>query len=216
MHSEPDVAASRPVARRGRESETSKSALTRERILNAAAIVLNRNGYAGTRLSDIAAIAELQAPAIYYHFASRDELIQEVVQVGLRRTMNHVRKSLDALGPGARPMERILTAVGAHLEIVLRESEFAAAAIRNAAQLPPAIRDVQLLDQRRYGALWRTLVTEGIAEGEVSGDLDPWAARMLVIGALNWAPEWWREERGTLEDIVHTARLLVRQGLSPG
>jgi AcrR family transcriptional regulator len=193
----------------------SKSALTRERILDAAAVVLNRAGYAGTRLSDIAELAELQAPAIYYHFPSRDDLIQEVVQVGLRRTMSHVRDSLAGLPPGTRPIERILTAVRAHLEVVLRESEYAAAAIRNAAQLPPAIRDVQLLDQRRYGALWRELVDAGVAAGEVSADLDPRAARMLVIGALNWAPEWWRAERGSLEDTIRTAQLLVRQGLSP-
>ncbi|MEU7812827.1 TetR/AcrR family transcriptional regulator [Pseudonocardia sp. NPDC049154] len=192
----------------------SKSAQTRERILDAAAVVLNRNGYAGTRLSDIAEIAQLQAPAIYYYFSSRDEVIQEVVQVGLRRTMSHVRESLAALGEDASAMERILAAVRAHLEIVLRDSEYSAAAIRNAAQLPPAIREVQLLDQRRYGALWRDLVEAGLRTGEISVELDPRAARMLVIGALNWAPEWWREDRGSLEDTIRTAVLLVRNGLA--
>ncbi len=192
-----------------------KSTLTRERILDAAAVVLNRRGYAGTRLSDIAEIAQLQAPAIYYYFPSRDDVIQEVVQVGLRRTMTHVRASLDALPDDASAMDRILTAVRAHLEVVLRDSEYSAAAIRNAAQLPEAIREVQLLDQRRYGALWRDLIEAGIRSGEIGSDLDPRAARMLVIGALNWAPEWWREERGALERTVRTAEILVRQGLSP-
>ena len=42
----------------------SKSARTRSRILNAAAHVLSVKGYAGTRLSDVAEYAELQAPAI--------------------------------------------------------------------------------------------------------------------------------------------------------
>ena len=192
----------------------SKSARTRERILDAAAVVLNRNGYAGTRLSDIAELAGVAAPAIYYYFPSRDEVIQEVVQVGLRRTMSHVRESLDAAASDAGPMERILTAVQAHLEVVLRDSEYSSAAIRNGGQLPPAIREVQLVDQRRYGALWRSLIDAAVVAGEINPDLDPRAARMLVMGALNWAPEWWREERGPLTEVIRTARLLVRQGLS--
>jgi len=191
----------------------SKSAATRERILDAAADVLNRNGYAGTRLSDIADIARLQAPAIYYHFASRDELIQEVVQVGLRRTMEHVRETLALLPANATPMDRILAAVRAHLEVVLRDSAYAAAAIRNAAQLPAPIREVQLVDQRRYGAIWRELVDAGVAAGQIAADLDPRAARMLVMGALNWAPEWWDESRGSLDEVVHTAQLIVANGL---
>jgi TetR/AcrR family transcriptional regulator, cholesterol catabolism regulator len=192
----------------------SKSARTRERILDAAAVVLNRNGYAGTRLSDIAEIAELQAPAIYYYFPSRDDVIQEVVQVGLRRTMAHVDESLAALPADASGMDRILAAVAAHLEVVLRDSQYSAAAIRNAGQLPPAIREVQLLDQRRYGALWRSLIDDAVAAGEISPELDPRAARMLVIGALNWAPEWWNPERGSLADTVATAQQLVRHGLA--
>lgn len=193
-----------------------RSARTRERILDAAAVVLNRSGYAGTRLLDIAGLAGLQAPAIYYHFASRDELIQEVVQVGLRRTMAHVHDELAALPDGTPPMDRIATAVRAHLEIVLRDSEYAAAAIRNAAQLPQGIRDVQLRDQRRYGALWRGLVDDAQAAGQLDPELDPHAARMLVMGALNWAPEWWRPDRGDLADIVRTAQTIVREGLAPG
>ncbi|MBO4239372.1 TetR/AcrR family transcriptional regulator [Pseudonocardia alni] len=201
--------------RRADPGSAPRSARTRERILDAAAVVLNRSGYAGTRLLDIAGLAGLRAPAIYYHFASRDELVQEVVQVGLRRTMAHVHDELAALPDGTPPMDRIATAVRAHLEIVLRDSEYAAAAIRNAAQLPQGIRDVQLRDQRRYGALWRGLVDDARAAGQLDPELDPHAARMLVMGALNWAPEWWRPDRGDLADTVRTAQTIVREGLAP-
>jgi len=51
--------------------------------------VLSRKGYAGTRLSDVADQAEIQAPAIYYYyyyyyyFPSRDDLIEEVMWSGI-------------------------------------------------------------------------------------------------------------------------------------
>jgi TetR/AcrR family transcriptional regulator, cholesterol catabolism regulator len=39
------------------------------------------------------------------------------------------------------------------------------------------------------------------------------AARMMVLGALNWAAEWWNPRRGSLDTVVRTAQSLVRHGL---
>jgi len=198
---------------RGPSGERSKSARTRERILDAAAQVLNRKGYAGTRLGDIADVAEIQAPALYYYFASRDELIEEVVMVGQQATLEHVVARLAALPAGSGAMDRIACAVAAHLEVVLSRSDYSSAAIRNAGQLPGHIRDRQLVGQRAYADVWRTLIDDAVAAGEMTTDVDPRAARMLVMGALNWAPEWWRPERGSLETVVATTQQLVRHGL---
>ena len=192
----------------------SKSEATRERILDATAEVLNAKGYAGARLSDIAEVAGVQATAIYYYFGSRDDLIAETVQVGLKRVLAHVGEVLASLPPGTSPLDRIDAAVGAHLEVTLQDSKYTAAAIRHASTLPPAIREAQLVDQRRYGVLWRTLIAEGIKAGVVNPALDPAAARMLVMGALNWTPEWWNPSRGSLTRTIATAQLMVRQGLS--
>jgi hypothetical protein len=37
---------------------------------------------------------------------------------------------------------------------------------------------------------------------------------MLVLGALNWAAEWWNPRRGSLDGVVRTAQSLVRHGLA--
>ncbi len=67
--------ARKPTASASATSEVeSKSARTRQRILDAAAHVLSVKGFAGgTRLSDVAEFAQLQAPAIYYYFSSRED-----------------------------------------------------------------------------------------------------------------------------------------------
>src|SRR3954469_13109489 len=85
------------------ETNATKSARTRERILDAAAHVLSRKGFAGTRLSDVAVQAELQAPAIYYYFSSREDLIEEVMWAGLARMHEHLQAALDALPAGPGP-----------------------------------------------------------------------------------------------------------------
>jgi TetR/AcrR family transcriptional regulator, cholesterol catabolism regulator len=50
------------------DGAAAKSVRTRMRVLDSAAVILGRKGYAGTRLSDIAAEASIQPSAIYYYF----------------------------------------------------------------------------------------------------------------------------------------------------
>lgn len=198
----------------GTGEEDTKSARTRRRILAAAAHVLSRRGYAGTRMAEIAEIAELRVPAIYYYFPTREALVEEVTTVGVRRTREHVAAAVAALDATVTPMDRLVAAASAHLDILLRESDYAAAAMRNAAQLPPSLRAAGLAEEREYGALWRELFAAAAEAGELDPDLDPSGARMLVLGALNWAPDWWNPERGTAEEIRATAERLVRNALS--
>ena len=81
----------------GDREPDSKSALTRRRILDAAAQVLSVKGYGGLRLTDVAAVAEIQAPAICYYFPGREDLIEEVMWAGIAEMREHVLGVLDAL-----------------------------------------------------------------------------------------------------------------------
>lgn len=200
----------------GVPAESSKSARTRERILDATAHVLSRKGYAGTRLTDIGQQAQLQAPAIYYYFGSREELIEEVMWAGVHRLREHITTVLDALPAGTGPMERILAAVEAHLHLELELSDFATAAIRNSGQVPEDLRTRQVAEEAEYSKLWRKLLTDLAAAGELRPGLDPVVAHLLVVGALNWAAEWWNPRRGSFDTVVRTAQSLVRHGLSDG
>jgi len=191
-----------------------KSARTRERILNAAAHVLSRKGYAGTRLSDVADQAEVQAPAIYYYFPSREALVEEVMWTGIARMREHVGQVLAALPAGSGPLERIDAAVAEHLRYELEVSDYTTAAIRNAGQVPDYIRIRYSTEAAKYGEIWRQLLRDAAQAGLLRPDLDPMAARMLVLGALNWAAEWWNPRHGSLDSIVRTAQSLVRNGLS--
>src|ERR1700756_5968221 len=93
----------------------SKSALTRARILDSAARVLSANGYAGLRLTDVAAEADIQAPAIYYYYASKDDLVEEVMWAGIADMREHVAAALDALPDGTPPVDRLVAAAGGPL-----------------------------------------------------------------------------------------------------
>jgi TetR/AcrR family transcriptional regulator, cholesterol catabolism regulator len=195
------------------EEAGSKSARTRERILDAAAHVLSRKGYAGTRLSDVADQADIQAPAIYYYFPSRDDLIEEVMWSGIAHMREHLTAVLVALPPGTGPLDRIDAAVEAHLRYCLEISDYTTASIRNAGQVPESIAIRYTAEASQYGDMWRKLLQDAENAGLLRPGLDPMSARMMVLGALNWAAEWWNPRRGSIDALVRTAQSLVRHGL---
>ncbi len=190
-----------------------KSARTRTRILDAAAQVLSEKGYAGMRLSDVAQVAELQAPAIYYYFPSRDDLIEEVMWVGMADMREFLTAALSEAAD-AGPMDRILVAVETHLRHELQISDYTTAAIRNSGQLPEQIAQRQQAEERKYGAIWRDLFRAAAEAGELRKDLDPYLAQMLVMGTINWAAEWWKPNRATIDRVVANAQSYVRHALS--
>jgi TetR/AcrR family transcriptional regulator, cholesterol catabolism regulator len=193
----------------------SKSALTRTRILDAAAQVLSENGYAGLRLTDVAAEAEIQAPAIYYYYyGSRDELIEEVMWAGIADVREHVAAALGALSDGTPPLEKLLVAAEAHLRHTLEISHYTTASIRNAGQVPQTIRKRQIREEERYGEIWRRLINDLAREGSLRPELDLYIAQMLVLGALNWTVEWWDPRRGSVEAVVANAQTIIRHGIS--
>lgn len=193
----------------------SKSARTRARILDAAAHVLRSKGFAGTRLSDVAEQAGLQAPAIYYYFGSREELIEEVMYCGIAELRKHVQDALDGLPSDISPVDRIMVAVEAHLRHELEISDYATASIRNSGQVPQHLRTRQLKEEAAYGRMWRRLFDNALIERQIRTDLDPRYAQLLVLGALNWAAEWRDARRDSVDDIVATTQSLVRHGLCP-
>ncbi|MUL67893.1 TetR family transcriptional regulator [Mycobacterium sp. CBMA 234] len=166
------------------------------------------------RLTDVAAGAELQAPAIYYYYSSRDDLVEAVMWSGIADMREHVQAVLDKLPAGTPPLDRLLAAAEAHLRHALDISDYTTASIRNAGQVPLAIRKRQILEEERYGEIWRKLINDLAREGQLRRELDLHIAQMLVLGALNWAVEWWQPRLGSLDAVVANAQSIIRNGLS--
>lgn len=169
-----------------------KGVATRARILDSAALIFRTKGYAGTRLSDVAAAANTQAGSLYYHFPSREELVEEVLRVGQERTSGFVRRRVAALPEDASDLDRLREAISAHLDSVLEIGDYTAATIRIIGQVPDEIRKRRIHEQREYGELWRSLVNHAHTSGEFRTDLNSSALRMLLLGAINSVPDWYR------------------------
>ena len=182
-----------------------KSERTRQRILDAAARTFRNQGFAGTTLNDIAQAADLRAGSIYYHFDSKERILEEVLDIGIARVSAAVREVVGSLPPDTSPTERIRHGIEAHLRSLLYHGEYTSAAFRIFWQAPSDARARILSRRRDYADYWRSLLTAARKAGEVDPERDLSLVRMFLFGALNWSVEWYDPEKGPIDAFVREA-----------
>jgi AcrR family transcriptional regulator len=195
------------------EARTRKSEETRERLLDAAARVFRDRGYAGARLADIAEAAGMHTPGVYYYFPSKEDLVEEVLRVGVARARAYVQDRVAALPEGASALDRLRAAIEAHALMVLEIGDYTSANIRIFGQVPDDVRARHLADQRAYGNVWRALLEDARAAGELRAGVDLSVIRMLLLGALNWTAEWYRPGRQTASEVAREAAAMICDGI---
>ena len=99
------VRAGRPVPKRPGYKKSEES---RRQVLDAAIAMLAERGLAATSIQDIADAAGLSKGAVHYHFESKDELLQCVLERCCESVEARVRAVFDE--PGT-PMDRIRRAI---------------------------------------------------------------------------------------------------------
>jgi AcrR family transcriptional regulator len=162
---------------------------TRARILAAAAELFARHGYAAASVRDIARDVGVTVGTIYVHFAAKDRLLVAVYAEGVEQISGRV----DAAVAGERgPWQRLQAAVAAHLEVLLSAAAFARVIARVLpGDVPEAARDLRRLRdgyEQRFRALVGAL--------ELEREADPRLLRLMLLGALNQAPTWYRGGAG--------------------
>lgn len=190
-----------------------KSDATRQRILDSAARVLSREGFAGAKLADIAAEAKLKVATLYYYYPSREALVEAVMVTGSEHVRQHTLAALAALPASCTPLERLCAAVESHLRFVLEISSYTQAVIRNAGQVPGHVRDALSQEINQYGRVWQGLV-DAAAEGTPYRTRSQRKSlRLLILGGLNWTVEWWSADQAPLDELVETALTMTRASL---
>jgi AcrR family transcriptional regulator len=172
-------------------------------ILDATARLLRHRGYEATTTRAIAREVGLKAGSIYHHFPSKDAIVQAVVNEGVQIVFDAVTQALAALPREAGPRARIETAVRAHLSSSLENSDYTSASIRAFAFLPDHIRQQCRAERRKYEDIWRSLIEAAREAGLIKDGVSEDAVRLLLLGALNWAGEWYRPNKLTIEKIAH-------------
>ncbi|HYM48607.1 MAG TPA: TetR/AcrR family transcriptional regulator [Burkholderiaceae bacterium] len=167
-------------------------------LLDAAARLFAEKGYFGTSMRDIAQACGMLPGSLYYHFAAKEDLLVAVYQRGVEELIGNVRI---AIAKESEPWARLQAGCAAHLETVLRRSDYAQVLIRVLPDdVPPAAAPLARL-RDEYEKQFANL----IAALPLSNGADRKALRLMLLGALNWSRIWFDP------DARETPRSLARK-----
>ncbi len=162
----------------------SKGSRTRQRLLDATAAEVARQGVAGASINMIAAASGLKTASVYFYYQSKDLLIEAMFEEGLLRSVAFLEAALAALPLDSDPATRLAAAIRAHSKAVYALRDYTVAILAPGLSEDTFGTAGRTL-RRTYGLLWTELIIgaqncQALPSGPSSRLL-----RDLIFGALN-------------------------------
>jgi AcrR family transcriptional regulator len=185
----------------------------RQRILDVAAALFLERGYVATSLREIAAAVGMKAGSLYYHFSSKEVLLQAILQRGIDVMVEAFLAAAEATR-GADPRARFAAHVRAHLAALFEHGPYTAAHVTTFRTAPASVCRAIVPERDAYEAMWSELLGELRESGALAPDVPIGLSRLTLFGAMNSAVEWFDVERGELDSFAETITRQFWSGLS--
>lgn len=198
-----------------RKRNVNPNADTRETLLRLAARSFATQGYTATTMRNIAEQAGIEAASIYYHFSSKEELVDVVMEHGADSIVQHINEHLAALPENANAEDRFKTALIGQMSALVKFGDYALAHGRLLTQLPDTVRDRQIKRRERHQQLWAKLFDDLRTEGFLREDVDIALCRVFVLGCINSVQTWFNPRKGSLEKVAEQLFTMFFEGVGP-
>ena len=164
------------------QKNQARAEITRANIVDASRELFARSGYAGTSISDITAAAGASKGAVYFHFTSKDEIAEVVLEDW---AVSHRDRLARAAQTGASPLHQLAmvcydTAANGSQQVATY------AALRLMIDLGDTDRadDPVRAICAQWAASFETLIGRAMDEGQLGGRMDAHALGRFVCSAL--------------------------------
>ena len=196
-----------------REQDAEAYGNRRREIVEAAARLFRRKGYASTSFNDIAEELGTDRATIYYYVASKKDLLLDAVRdavEGVAKGALAIRKSDD---PAPEKLRKVVVALlTSYADSYPNQFVY--------IQEGMAVNKEQDTHLFKMGKLYERcvveIIQEGMADGSFRPDGDPKVVMYGILGALNWTHRW-MNPRGRLpaEEVADQFSSMFLEGLVP-
>jgi AcrR family transcriptional regulator len=182
----------------------------REKILHSAVQLFAEYGYHAAPLRDIARIAGIQAASIYYHYASKQALLIEIMETHMQRLNANLERILREHDD---PQRRLRAAIANHIrlhtsykaEFFIIDTEIRALEGENRTHI------ISLRD--RYESLLQELLRDGMERG-VFRQSDVKVSSYAIIAMCTEVATWFRPNgRLSVQQVIDIYTQMITQGL---
>lgn len=158
-------------------------------VLQAAITLFTRVGYHGTSMRDIAAEADVTVASIYYHFKSKQEILQQIMVGILTDVIGQTRSAVLASGGSAQA--QLVALVRAWILFHTQRQQEALIGASEIRSLDDEGRRLVVTLRDEQEALFREVVKRGTDAGEFATPYPREAARAIINMGYSIAA-WYR------------------------
>lgn len=171
-----------------RPRAATKGERTREQIVESAAAVFNRKGYAGASIADVMEVTGLRKGGIYRHFESKEELAVAAFDFAVERMAERFRSAL--LGQGTA-VGKLGAVIGVYAELPTNPPVPGGCPVLNTAveadDSNPVLRDRARQAVSNLLRFLGKLVRRGQDSGELRADVVPAEVAHVLLSSLEGA-----------------------------
>lgn len=172
---------------------------TGEGLLRASLQLFSSKGFNATSVRDIAQTLGTSVAAIYYHAASKEAILTQLMRLDLEWLISRAISMLDT---AKDPAEQIVALVTTH---IVRDEEGLRLLVLSDSELrsiPPDTSEEIVALRSRYEMMWRDSIRAGITQGYFLID-DPKLAAFALLDMCNGVARWYSPKGElTLEEVA--------------
>lgn len=182
----------------------------RERILAAAVQLFAQYGYHAATMRDIARISGIQAASIYYHYASKQALLVEIMDTHMRGLNANLQRLVQASTP---VQQRLHEAIANHIRLhTTYKAEFFIIDTEIRA-LEDEQRSAILALRDQYESMLQSLLREGM-EQRIFRQVDIKVASYALIAMCTEVATWFRPDgRLSVQQVIDLYTQMITEGL---
>lgn len=170
---------------------------TPERVLDTAAALFWEKGYAATTTRQIAAAVGIQQASLYYHVASKEDLLYQLCVSSMEQLLADVQSAVDQ---PSDPLDRLRALIRAHLTTLLKHQVRHVTMLAELRALSKRHHAEVLTLRKQYANLVRTVIQEAQETGKVRKDIPSKYLYLALLNVLNWAVVWYRRDQALNAD----------------
>ncbi len=171
-----------------RTNSNPRKELVREQLIDIAAQLFDKKGYAQTGINDIAKALGLGRSAVYHYFRNKEEILAALVEAEALTPSNRLQELMHL--PGLTSTERLRRAVTDGIVRRLSSGSRFILLSRLETQIPEELGPLYNQGRRHIFDFYAKVIADGIANGEFRS-VDPKVAAFAVIGMANWTSRWY-------------------------
>ena len=174
----------------------------RRRLLEAALAQFGARGYEAVSVRDLMRELGQQPGALYFHFPSKEDLLFELVKIGIDVHRDHITTAL--LDAGRDPRDQVRAVTEAHVRVHLEYLELARVTVRETQSLTGEKLAIAIAMRTESARILLDVIERGVqrkAFGNVDAELAVHAIAAMGVRAIEW---WTPESSHTIDDVART------------